>query len=160
MLKEKFYQDFVPNVSCKVLTQKHQPCAVRVGRQLPDGQWICHLHDANGLHQFRAMLVRKRKTHKRLTESELIIQLRAENARLRESVDLLLSSRSSLRPDLRPAEQSNAPMMSEQQDAPGQMIFSDLSNGTELFTKPDDEQAKAIVRRIRIFRKWEEEQNV
>ena len=45
-------------------------------------------------------------------------------------------------------------------DVPGQMIFSDLSNGTELFTKPDDEQAKAIVRRIRIFRKWEEEQNV
>ena len=45
-------------------------------------------------------------------------------------------------------------------DVEGQMIFSDLSNGTELFTKPDDEQAKAIVRRIRIFRKWEEEQNV
>ena len=43
-------------------------------------------------------------------------------------------------------------------DVEGQLFFSDLSNGTELFTKPDDDQAKAIVRRIRIFRKWEQEQ--
>ena len=42
-------------------------------------------------------------------------------------------------------------------DVEGQLFFSDLSNGTELFAPPDDAQTKVIILRKRIFRKWEQE---
>ena len=67
----------------------------------------------------------------------------------------------------RQPEERPASTLASDVDVDGQLLFSDLikeqqreQNALALFARPDDDQAKAIVRRIRIFRKWEEEQNV
>ena len=129
------------------MTLKGEPCRVRKGRQLENESWICHIHDPHGNYQISLTEVQK---------------LRQENRKLRVLVASTTSSSCSRLQELQSAGGSSVHKTFDGvvPDVPGQMIFSDLSNGTELFTKPDDEQAKAIVRRIRIFRKWEEEQNV
>ena len=52
-MKLETYARFPSHAHCKRLTERDRPCAVRVGRQLPDLTWICHLHDPDGKHQSR-----------------------------------------------------------------------------------------------------------